>query len=79
MELLKLRRFFCGSVHKQLHKHIYIRYKPLDGVLLAEINYRVAENEGQDQTARMCRLILFYALRKINICSRTALYGLRAH
>ena len=43
----------------------------LDTVSLTK-NDRAAENVAQDQTARMCRLILLYTLRRINSWSRTA-------
>ena len=33
-------------------------------VSLTEINDRTVESAEQDQTARMCRLILLYTLRK---------------
>ena len=36
---------------------------PLYG-LLSEINDRVSESAEQDQTARICRLILLHTLRK---------------
>ena len=42
------------------------------GVPLTKVNDRTAESVEQDQTARMCRLILLYALRKMNSCSLTA-------
>ena len=38
-----------------------------DEALLIEINEREAESAEQDQTARMCSLILLHTLRKINI------------
>ena len=38
----------------------------LDCVLLAEISDRTAESAEQDQTARMCRLVLLYALLRMN-------------
>ena len=38
----------------------------LDGVTLTKINYRAMESAEQDQTARMCRLILLYSLLNIN-------------
>ena len=46
----------------------------LDRVWLTEASDLSAEtaNQKQDQTARMCRLILSYTLCKINPCSRTA-------
>ena len=44
-------------------------------VLWTEINNRAAESAVQDQTARMCRLILPYTLRKINSYSCTATLG----
>ena len=37
----------------------------LNGVSLTEINAGAAESAEQDQTARMCRLILLYILRKM--------------
>ena len=49
----------------------------LDGVLLAETIGRAPESVEQDQTARMCRLILIYALRKFSTWSQTAGYGLK--
>ena len=44
------------------------------GVSLAETVDRASESVGHDQTARMCRLILIYTLRKFSLWSRTA-YG----
>ena len=49
----------------------------LDRLLLTEINDISAESAEQDQTARMCSLILLYTLRKINPRSRTAGQGLQ--
>ena len=41
---------------------------------------RVTKSTEQDQTARMCRLILFFFLQKINASSRTAeLKGLKGN
>ena len=38
---------------------------------LRKLNDKAAESAEQDQTARMCRLILIYALRKsFNVCER---------
>ena len=37
----------------------------LDGVLMSELNDTAADSAEQDQTARMCRLILLYTLSKI--------------
>ena len=39
----------------------------MDGTSLTEINGIVAESAEQDQTARMCSLILLYTLREINL------------
>ena len=36
----------------------------LDEVFLIEFNHRTSESAGQDQPARMCRLILLYNFRK---------------
>ena len=47
-------------------------YLSVDRGLLTGINDRVAESAEQDQTARVCGLILLYTLREINPCSRTA-------
>ena len=44
----------------------------LDGISLAETIDRASESVEQDQTARMCRLILIYNLRKSIPWSRTA-------
>ena len=44
----------------------------LDGVSLALTNDRSGESAEQDQTARMCRLILLYSLCKIKPKSRVA-------
>ena len=44
----------------------------LDGVSLAETIDRASESVEQDQTARMCSLILIYTLRKFSPWSRTA-------
>ena len=41
-----------------------------DRVSLTEINDRAAESAEQDQTARTCRLILLYTLRKISCRKR---------
>ena len=38
----------------------------LDGLLLTGINNRVAGSAEQDQTACICRLILFHTLFKLN-------------
>ena len=38
----------------------------MDGIPLIEFDDRTAESVEQDQTARMCRLILLYTIRKIN-------------
>ena len=37
----------------------------LDGALLTESNNKAAESTDQDQTARMCRLILLCTLREM--------------
>ena len=37
----------------------------LVGVSLTDVNDRTADSVEQDQTARMCSLILLYTLRKI--------------
>ena len=50
--------------YSPLNKYISIDYMPLDRVLLMDINDTAAESAEQDQTARMCRLILLYTLRK---------------
>ena len=42
---------------------------------LRKINNRVAESAEQDQHARMCRLILLYTLRKVNLWLWTAGWG----
>ena len=42
-----------------------------------EFNDRAVESVQQDETVCMCRLILLYALRKINAESRTAAQGFR--
>ena len=47
-------------------------------VLLTELNKRASESAEQDQTARMCSLILLYTLRETNLTSRTAGHGSRA-
>ena len=41
-----------------------------NAISLKEIYDRAAEGVEQDQTARMCRLILLYTFRKINVWSR---------
>ena len=48
----------------------------LNWVPLTECDNRKAGSAGQDQTARMCRLILPYTFRKIYPWSRTAALGL---
>ena len=40
-----------------------IQILTLDGVSSTETNNRIAESAEQDQTARMCSLILLYTLR----------------
>ena len=40
------------------------------GLSLTKTNDRTAESPEQDQTARMCSLILLYTLRKINLWSQ---------
>ena len=45
------------------------------GVSLTEIDDRSAESAEQDQTTRMCRLILLYTIRKLKPRSRTAGWG----
>ena len=47
-------------------KKISIGHLQLDGVSLIGISDRVVESADQDQTARMCRLILLYTLRERN-------------
>ena len=42
------------------------------GISLTYTNDRAAGSVEQDQTARMCSLILLYTLRKINLWSRNA-------
>ena len=49
-----------------IHKHISNGKILLDGFSLIQINIGEAESVEQDQTARMCSLILLYTLRKIN-------------
>ena len=44
----------------------------LNGKQIIEITDRVAESVEQDQTTRMCRLILRYSHRQIQVCSLTA-------
>ena len=44
----------------------------LDGVSLAETIDRASESVEQDQTARMCGLILVYTLRKYSPWLQTA-------
>ena len=44
----------------------------LGGILCTEIKDRPVESAEQDQTARMCSLILLYTLRKMNKWLRTA-------
>ena len=44
----------------------------LDGISLEDAIDRASESVEQDQTARMCRLILIYTLRKISPWSRPA-------
>ena len=39
-------------------------------VSVTELNVEVAESAEQDQTARMCRLILIYTFREINLWSK---------
>ena len=39
----------------------------MDGLPLTEFNERAMESGEQDQTARMCRLILLYTLYVINL------------
>ena len=39
----------------------------LDWVHLKGLNDRAAGNAEQDQTARMCRLILLYSPRKVDL------------
>ena len=41
-----------------------------DGISTREFNKWPSENAEQDQSARMCRLILLYTLRKNNLISR---------
>ena len=43
----------------------------LNEVTLTEIRDRSAERAEQDQTARMCRLILLYSHRKTSLWSGT--------
>ena len=42
------------------------------GFFLTVVNDREAEGAEQDQTARMCRLILLYTSSKINLLSQTS-------
>ena len=42
---------------------------------IAEYNNTAGDSEEQDQTARICRLILVYTLRKMNAWSHTAAWG----
>ena len=44
----------------------------MDGLSRTEINGLTLERAEQDQTARMCSLILLYTLRKINATSLNA-------
>ena len=44
----------------------------LDEAAFAENNARAAEGAEQDQTVRMCSLILLYTVRKINSLSQMA-------
>ena len=53
--------YFC-----RLHSQITIGQRALEGISLKETNYRKAQSVKKDHTARMCRLILLYTLRKIN-------------
>ena len=43
----------------------------MGAILLKEIKGRETESADQDQTARMCSLILLYPFREINAWSRT--------
>ena len=50
-----------------MYKTITVIYMASDGGSLTEYNDGTAESAEQDQTARMCWLILVYTLRKINL------------
>ena len=41
-----------------------------NGVSSTELNNGAVESVEQDQTARMCRLMLLFTLRDVNPCSR---------
>ena len=58
----------------RLHKHTCISIGLVGkyGSILTEIDDRAAESAEQDQTARMCSLILLDTLRKIYPRSHTA-------
>ena len=43
-----------------------------DSVSQTETYKKISDSEGQDQTARMCSLILLYTLCKMNPWTRTA-------
>ena len=47
-----------------LHKEISFAKMTLGGFSFTEMNDISAETAGQDQTARICSLILLYTLRK---------------
>ena len=51
-------------------------YITLEEGLLTEIKDRAAESAVQNQTARMCSLILFYTVRKTNEWARLAGKGM---
>ena len=51
----------------------------VDGVSLKEINDRAAESVGQDQTARMYRLILLCTIRNLDIQSRPSSQGFKKY
>ena len=57
--------------YRPLQNPISVCQMALDGLSLTEISDQAAESAEQDQTARMCRLILFYTIRKHSQLSRT--------
>ena len=58
----------CQAVNQPVFSTVifyrFLTVPILSEVPLTEINERAAESAEQDQTARMCRLILLYTLRK---------------
>ena len=59
------------------------RIKRLNGVACGFVEKQIRDKEKesaeQDQTARMCSLILLYTLRKINAYKRTAVQGFKSY